>query len=311
VRIHVTRKIPERALQRLLDTGWDIFVGPEEIPSRSRFLWAAGGAAGLLTFLTERIDAEVMDRCPELRVVSQCSTGLDNVDLEEARSRGVAVCNTPGVLTETCADFTWALMLALSRRLLEGDRMMRRRAFPGWGPLMLLGSDLHGATLGLVGMGQIGQAVARRASGFGMKVLYWSRSERPGGTRCETLEDLLAAADVVSLHLPLTLDTHHLIDARRLRLMKPGSLLVNTSRGSVVDEAALAQALHDGHLAGAALDVFEREPAVHEGLLELPNVLLTPHIASASLATRERMAMLAVDNLIAVLREQTPLHRVI
>jgi glyoxylate reductase len=176
---------------------------------------------------------------------------------------------------------------------------------------MLLGSDLHGATLGLVGMGQIGQAVARRASGFGMKVLYWSRSERPGGTRCETLEDLLAAADVVSLHLPLTLDTHHLIDARRLRLMKPGSLLVNTSRGSVVDEAALAQALHDGHLAGAALDVFEREPAVHEGLLELPNVLLTPHIASASLATRERMAMLAVDNLIAVLREQTPLHRVI
>lgn len=311
MRIHVTRQLPPRALRRLYDTGWDIFVGPEEMPSRPRLLWAAAGAVGLLTLLTERIDAEVMDRCPELRVISQCATGVDNIDLEEARRRGIAVCNTPGVLTETCADFTWALMLALSRRLLEGDRMLRGGGFEGWGPLMLLGSDLHGATLGIVGMGQIGQAVARRAQGFGMEVLYWSRSEAPIGTRCQKLEELLERSDVVTLHLPLQETTHHLIDDERLRLMKPEALLVNTSRGPVVDEAALARALKERRLAGAALDVFEQEPKVHPELLACENALLTPHIASASLATRERMAGMAVDNLIAVLENRQPAHRVV
>ena len=311
MRIHVTRKIPARATQRLLDTGWDIFVGPEEMPNRQRLLWAVGGAVGLLSLLTESIDGEVMDRCPDLRVISQCAAGVDNVDLEEARKRGVVVCNTPGVLTETCADFTWALMLALSRRLVEGDRMLRAGQFEGWGPLMLLGSDLHGATLGVVGMGKIGQAVARRAQGFGMKVLYWSRSESPIGTRCDCLEELLSQADVVSLHLPLSEGTRHLLDATRLALMKPEALLINTSRGPVIDEAALAHALHNGQLAGAALDVFENEPSVHPDLLDCANALLTPHIASASLATRERMAGMAVDNLIAVLEGREPAHRVV
>lgn len=310
MRIHVTRKIPRRALDRLLATGWDIFVGPEEIPSRSRLLWGVGGAVGLLTLLTERIDREVMDRCPDLRVISQCATGVDNIDLAEATRRGVVVCNTPGVLTETCADFTWALMLALSRRLLEGDRLLRAGQFGGWGPLMLLGQDLHGATLGLLGMGQIARAVARRAQGFGMKVLYWSRSPQEGFERCQDLAQLLAQADVVSVHLPLSSETRHLLDADRLAQMKPGALLINTSRGPVVDEQALAQALQRGHLGGAALDVFEEEPQVHPELLESPNTLLTPHIASASQATRERMAMLAVDNLIAVLGDQPPLHQV-
>jgi glyoxylate reductase len=260
--------------------------------------------------LTEKIDAEVMDRCPDLRVISQCAAGLDNIDVAEASRRGIAVCNTPGVLTETCADFTLALMLALSRRLLEGDRMLRQGQFQGWGPLMLLGPDLHEATLGLLGMGNIARAVARRAQGFGMKILYWSRSEQAGGHRCLDLQELLAQSDVVSLHLPLTSQTHRLLDRHRLAQMKPGALLINTSRGPLVDEAALAEALQQGQLGGAALDVFEEEPAVHPNLLACPNALLTPHIASASLATRDRMAGLAVDNLVAVLRGQKPAHQV-
>lgn len=289
MRIHVTRRLPEKALQALYKTGWDIFVGPEEIPNRSRLLWGVGGAVGLVTLLTERIDAEVMDRCPELHCISNVAAGLDNVDLEEARRRGIVVCNTPGVLTETCADFTWALILGVTRRLLEGDRMMRAGAYPGWGPLMMLGLDLHGATLGVLGMGQIGRAVARRASAFGMRVLEWRRGS--------SLQEVLAASDVVTVHLPLTGDTRQLLNAESLGWMKPGAYLVNTSRGPVVDEGALAACLASGGLAGAALDVFEREPLVHPDLLGNERVLLTPHIASATQATRERMAMLAVQNL--------------
>jgi glyoxylate reductase len=202
-------------------------------------------------------------------------------------------------------------MLGITRRLVEGERMLRAGEFHGWGPLMLLGSDLHGSTLGLIGMGKIGQAVARRAQGFGMRVLYWSRSESSGGERCGDLDDLLGQSDVVSLHVPLTEQTRHLIDASRLALMKRTAHLINTARGPVVDESALARALQDGVIAGAALDVFEREPEVHPDLLKAPNTLLVPHIASASLATRERMAGMAVDNLIAVLRGEEPLHRVV
>ncbi|MBS2039622.1 D-glycerate dehydrogenase [bacterium] len=291
MRIHVTRKLPEKALQTLYASGWDIFVGPEEIPNRQRLLWGVGGAVGILSLLTERIDAEVMDRCPELRCISNCAAGLDNIDVDEAQRRGIRVCNTPGVLTETCADFTWALILGLTRRLLEGDRMLRAGAYPGWGPMMLLGLDLHGATLGVLGMGQIGQAVARRASAFGMRVLSWRRGD--------SLERVLRESDVVSLHLPLTSDTRHLLNAERLSWMKPGAYLINTSRGPLVDEAALGEALNGGRLAGAALDVFEREPEVHPSILESPRVLLTPHIASATEATRERMALLAAQNLIS------------
>lgn len=310
MRVHVTRRLPERALERLYETGWDIFVGPEELPSRSRLLWAVGGAVGLITLLTEKIDAVLMEKCPDLKVISQCAAGVDNIDVAEATRRGIVVCNTPGVLTETCADFTWALMLALSRRLAEGERLLRTGQFHGWGPLMLLGTDLHGATLGLLGMGQIARAVARRAAGFGMKVLYWSRSEQPEGQRCLDLDEMLGQCDVVSLHLPLSAQTRQLFDEPRLRRLKKGALLVNTARGPLIDEAALARVLSEGHLGGAALDVFENEPTVHPALLEAPNTLLTPHIASASQATRERMAGMAVDNLIAVLSGRPPLHRV-
>lgn len=278
----------------LYQTGWDIFVGPEEIPNRSRLLWGVGGAAGLVTLLTERIDAEVMDRCPDLRCISNVAAGLDNVDLGEAKRRGITVCNTPGVLTEACADFTWALILGMTRRLAEGERMMRAQAFPGWGPMMMLGLDLQGATLGILGMGQIGQAVARRAAAFGMRVLPWIRGA--------SLQEVLSASDVVSVHLPLSGETRHLLDGTSLRQMKSGAYLVNTSRGPVVDEAALGEALAEGHLAGAALDVFEREPEVHPSLLASERVLLTPHIASATRATRDKMALLAVQNLINCLR---------
>ncbi len=311
MRIHVSRRIPARALTSLRATGWDIFVGPDEIPNKKRFVWAAGGCNGLLSLLTETVDAEVMDACPDLKVISQCATGVNNVDLEEAKKRGIVVCHTPGVLAETCADFTWALMLGVARRLVEGDRMMREGNYPGWGPLMLMGTDLYGSTLGLVGMGEIAQAVARRANGFGMKVLYWSRSESSGGVRVDSLEELLGRSDVVSLHVPLTEETRHLIDAKRLGQMKTTAFLINTSRGPVVDERALSQALDSEVIAGAALDVFENEPQVYPGLLSSSKVLLTPHIASSSLATRERMAQLAVDNLVAVLRGEEPAHRAI
>lgn len=311
MRIHVSRRIPDKALKSLRATGWDIFVGPEEIPNKKRFVWAAGGCDGLLSLLTETVGAEVMDACPNLKVISQCATGVDNIDLEEAEKRGIIVCNTPGVLAETCADFTWALMLGLSRRLVEGDRLMRERKYPGWGPLMLMGTDLYGSTLGLIGMGEIAREVAKRAAGFGMKVLYWSRSESTGGERVDTLEELLQRSDVVSLHVPLTDDTHHLINAQRLAQMRKTAFLINTSRGPVVDEKALSEALDSETIAGAALDVFENEPEVYPGLLSSTKVLLTPHIASSSLATRERMAQLAVDNLVAVLRGEQPLHRVV
>ena len=311
MRIHVSRRIPDKALKSLRSTGWDIFVGPEEIPNKKRFVWAAGGCEGLLSLLTETVDAEVMDACPDLKVISQCATGVNNIDLVVAKKRGIVVCNTPGVLAETCADFTWALMLGLTRRLVEGDRMMREEKYPGWGPLMLMGIDLYGSTLGLVGMGEIAQAVARRAQGFGMKVIYWSRSESSGGERVNTLEELLQRSDVVSLHVPLSEETHHLIDARRLSQMKKTAFLINTSRGPVVHEKALSEALDSETIAGAALDVFENEPEVYPGILSSSKVLLTPHIASSSLATRERMAQLAVDNLVAVLRGEEPAHRVV
>jgi glyoxylate reductase len=311
MRIHVTRKLPPQAQNRLFQTGWDIFVGPEEIPSRKRLLWGVGGAVGVVTQLTEKVDAELMDCCPELKVISQCAAGVDNIDLEEAQRRGIVVCHTPGVLTETCAEFTFALMLSLGRRVTEGDRFLREGNFHGWGPLMLLGQDLYGATLGLVGMGKIGQAVAKRAECFGMNVLYWSRSEKTGAERCESLGELLGRSDFVSLHIPLSPETHHLINENRLRQMKPDAYLINTSRGPIIDEEALAKVLLDGHLSGAALDVFEKEPEVHPLLLQCPNALLTPHIASASLATRERMANLAVDNLVEVLEGREALFRVV
>jgi len=271
-----------------------------------------GDGDAWVTLLTDRVDAVRLAAAPRLKIVANVAVGVDNIDLEACRARGVVVSNTPGVLTEATADLAFGLILAARRRIAEGDRLVRGNGWRGWTPTLLVGERVHGSTLGIVGLGRIGQAVARRARGFGMPVLYTQRVrlapdlERSLGAEYAELDDLLARSDIVSLHCPLTVDTRGLLSAERLSRMKPGSVLINTSRGPVVDEAALAAALETGPLAAAGLDVYEDEPRVNPRLLERSNVVLAPHIASADRPTREAMARMAVDNVLAVLDAQAP-----
>lgn len=268
---------------------------------------ALAAADGLLCLLTDRIDGGFLARAPRLRAISTVSVGVDHIDLAAATARGIPVGHTPGVLTETTADLAFALLLAAARRVVEADRFVRAGGWRSWRPDLLLGRDVHGATLGIVGFGAIGRAVARRARGFGMRVLAWSRTRRPlgdleGAVAWAELPELLAAADFVSVHVALAPGTRGLLDAAALARMKPGAVLVNTARGEIVDEAALVEALRAGRLAAAGLDVFEREPLDPASpLLALPGVVLAPHIGSASVATRERMARRAAENLLAAL----------
>ncbi len=273
----------------------------------------------IVALLTDRIDAAFLEGTPRLRVVANVAVGVDNVDLEACRARGVVVTNTPDVLTEATADLAFGLLLAAARRIAEGDRLVRAGGFGGWTPTFMLGTRVHGSTLGIVGMGRIGQAMARRARGFGMHVLYTQSAPLPaeakadavasdtGATYVGALDELVAASDFVSIHCPLTPATRHLFDADRLARMKPGSILINTARGPIVDEAALARALEGGPLAAAGLDVFEDEPRVHPALLERPNVVLAPHIGSADRPTREAMAGKAIANVLEVLAGRPPL----
>jgi glyoxylate reductase len=293
-----TRRFPARVRDEL-ERSFDLDVHDSEWPpSREGLLARSAGCHGLMTMLTDRIDDELLDAAgPQLRVVANFAVGFDNVDVPACTRRGVIVSNTPDVLTQATAELTMALLLALVRRVADGDRLVRRREDWIWAPNMLLGRGLASLTLGLVGYGRIGQAVARLAKAHGMDVMYASR------TAGIPLDELLATADVVSLHVPLSEETHHLIDKRALSLMKPTAVLVNTSRGPIVDESALAGALAEKRIAGAALDVFEREPEVTEELLALENVVLTPHLGSATLETREAMGMLCVEALRAVLLE--------
>jgi glyoxylate reductase len=282
-------------------------------PSPDQLAVRAAAAQGLLCLLTDRIDAALLDRCPRLRAISSVSVGVDHVDLEAATARGIPVGHTPGVLTETTADLAFALLLAAARRVAEGDRFVRAGAWTPervWEPDMLLGRDVHGATLGLVGLGAIGQAMARRAQGFGMRVLAWSRTRRDvPGVEFVPLGALLAAADFISVHVALTAETHGLVGGAALAQMKPGAVLVNTARGGIVDEDALAAALRSGRIAAAGLDVFAREPLdTASPLRALPNVVLTPHIGSASEATRARMVELAVKNLLSALAGERMPH---
>lgn len=265
-------------------------------------------AEGLLCLLTDRVDAALLARAPRLRAISTVSVGVDHVDLAAATARAIPVGHTPGVLTETTADLTFTLLLAAARRVVEADGLVRSGGWRRWEPDLLLGRDVHGATLGILGLGAIGRAVARRAArGFGMRVLAWSRARGPlgdldGAVAWAELPELLAASDFVSVHVPLTAATRGLLDAPALARMKAGAILVNTARGGIVDETALAAALREGRLAAAGLDVFEREPVDPASpLLRLPNVVLAPHIGSASVGTRERMARMAADNLLAAL----------
>lgn len=309
-RVFVTRIIPSAGLD-LVTAATDAEVWQDELPPRREtLLERVRGVDGLLSLLTDRVDDELLDAAgPQLRVVSNFAVGYDNIDVPACLRRGVKVGNTPGVLTETTADLAFALLMAVARRLPEARDYVLADRWWTWGPLLLLGKDLHGATLGLVGFGRIGREMARRATGFGMRTLYHdvqradAEVERELAATQVSFEELLAESDFVSLHTVLSVETRHLIDATALARMKPGAILINTSRGPVVDQAALADALRSGHLFGAGLDVTDPEPMrADDPLLALPSCLIVPHIASASERTRDRMAEKAARNLIAGLR---------
>ena len=313
-RIVVTRRIPEPAVELLSATG-DVWVSPHDRPLTTDELHeAVAGADTVVTLLHDRVDDAFLDAAgPGLRVVANVAVGYDNVDVPACARRGVVVTNTPGVLTEATADLAFALILMATRRLGEGERLIRAQTPWSWSMFFMLGSGIQGKTLGIVGLGKIGQATARRARAFGMEIAYAGRrrahAELEGELEARFLsfEELLGAADVVSLHCPLSAETHHLIDAAALDRMKPTACLINTTRGPVVDEAALAAALRSGAIAGAGLDVFEREPEVHPDLLDLENVVLIPHLGSATVETRTAMGVLAARNVVAVLAGEAPL----
>jgi len=299
---------------RVLRERCDVTIHQNEfgIP-RDELLRIVAGADAIVTMLTERVDAELLSAAgPQLRIVANHAVGFDNIDLAACTAAGVLAANTPDVLTETTADTAWALLMAAARRLGEGERLLRARTPWTWGPLMMLGQDVHHKTIGIVGFGRIGQAVARRALGFGMRVIYADAVELPKEVteplhaERRSLDELIGEADFVSIHTNLTPETRHLFGAEELRRMKRTAVLVNTSRGPVVDEAALVEALRAGEIFAAGLDVFEHEPEVHEGLLELDNVVVIPHLGSATVDTRNAMGMLAVENVLAALEGRRP-----
>lgn len=308
----VTRRLPDVAMEAV-GARCDVDVWDMEgaIP-RDELLRRLPGKAGAITLLTEKVDAEFLDAGSDLKVVANYAVGFDNIDVQECTRRGVPASNTPEVLTETTADLAWALMMAAARRITEGDRFLRDRTPWIWGPQMMLGQDVHHKVLGVVGFGRIGQAMARRAAGFGMSVIYHDvyrppeEVEREFRAEYRELDDLLAEADFITIHVALTPDTRHLFGAEQFRRMKRTAIIVNSSRGPVIDEAALAEALRLGEIFGAGLDVFEREPEVHPDLLELENAVIVPHLGSATVETRDAMGMLAVENLIAALEGRRP-----
>ena len=311
-RVMISRALPEEVIARARSrANVDLHAGDKPL-SKTELMARVKDREGLVCLITDTIDASVLESCPALKVVSNVAVGFNNIDVAAATKRGVVVTNTPDVLTETTADFAWTLLMATARRVVEADRYVRDGKFTQWEYMVLLGGDVHDKTLGIIGFGRIGRAMARRALGFNMRVLYQDAvaadpaTERElRATRTDTAT-LLRDSDFVSIHTPLLPDTRHLINAQSLRTMKKTAYLVNASRGPVVDEAALVQALKEGWIAGAGLDVFEEEPKVHPGLMGLSNVVLAPHIASASSDTRIKMAALAVDNCLAVLEGQTP-----
>ena len=304
-KVFVSRIIPDQGLS-LITQLCDATVWQQELPPpRDVLLRETHDCDGLVSLLTDTIDPEFMDACPKLRVVSNMAVGFDNIDVPAATERGILAGNTPGVLTETTADFAFALLMAAARRIPEGVEYVRQGHWKTWGPMLLMGADVHHATLGLVGLGRIGTEMAKRARGFDMRVVYYDVFRREDLEEAHNIEflpldDMLAAADFVSIHTPLTSETHHLMNRERFQKMKAGAILINTSRGPVVETAALQEALESGHLAGAALDVTEPEPLPAEHpLVHTPNCIVVPHIASASAATRGKMAEIAARNLLA------------
>lgn len=306
--VYISRKIPAEAPE-MLSAHCRVEINPDDrVLSGPELAEACREADGLLCLLTDRVDRRLLDRASRLKIVANCAVGYDNIDLEACTEKGIYVTNTPGVLTETTADLTWALLLAAARRVVEADAYVRRGEFTSWAPMLFLGREVSDRTLGIIGLGRIGKAVARRAKGFNMPVLYYSKKRKPAGEEealgvdYRPLEKLLAEADFVSLHVPLDASTRHLIGREQFKLMKPHAFLINTSRGPVVDEKALVEALRGEQLAGAGLDVYEDEPALAPGLARLNNVVLLPHVASATVETRTKMAVMAAENLLCALQ---------
>ncbi len=313
-RILITRNIPRPALERLGEVfELDLHASDTAIP-KHRLLDVIQDKDALLCLLTDAIDAELLDAAPRLKCVSNLAVGYNNIDLGHATNKGIVVCNTPGVLTQSTADLTWALILACARRVVESDRYVREGCFEGWGPMLMLGVDVFAKTLGIIGMGRIGSAVARRAEGFGMRVLWFDPlvdpKSVPGQYERTDLRHLCANSDFITIHAPLTPATEHLISGEEVALMRPQTILINTARGPIVDEEALIQALRNRQITAAGMDVYEHEPQIPAGLLELGNVVLLPHIGSASVETRTKMALMAAENAIAVISGKAPPARV-
>jgi len=312
-KIYVTRELPERGLN-IIKKHFDAEVWPEYAPPpKNVIIEKAKNVDALASLLSDKIDAEVFNAAPKLKIVSQLAVGFDNIDIAEATKRGIYVTNTPEVLTDTTADFAWALLMAVARRVAEADRYVRGGKWKvGWHPNMLAGRDVFNATIGVVGAGRIGYAVAKRATGFNMKILFYDVIPRPEiekdlNAKKVDLDTLLKESDYVSIHVPLMKETHHLINAEKLRLMKKTAYLINNSRGPVVDEKALYEALKEGRIAGAGLDVFEQEPTPMDNpLLKLENVVVAPHISSASLETRSKMSEMVADNLVSFFEGRKP-----
>jgi len=314
--IFVSQRIPQAAIDILEQAGFDVEVNPEDrVLTAEELITSCRGKDGLLCLLTDTIDKNFIDQTPGLKGIANMAVGYDNIDLQAAARKGIPVSNTPGVLTEATADLAWALLMAASRRLPEAERYLRAGKFTGWGPMLFMGGDLNGRILGIVGAGRIGTAIGPRAGGFGMKIIYTDPDrnkalEEETGARRVELDTLLEESDFITLHVLLTEKTRHLIGRRELRRMKRTAYLINTSRGPVVNEEALVEAIQSKEIAGAGLDVFEKEPHIHPGLLSLPNVVLLPHIGSATIETRTRMATMAADNLTAMMKGEQPPNQV-
>lgn len=312
MKILITRKIPHSGIKKLQDFSDQIFINQKDRNLTYRELCEKSSEVdAILTMLANNIDRKFIESCNNLKIIANYAVGYNNIDITAATENNIIVTNTPGVLTETTADLAWALIMAVMRRIVESDEYTRAGRFKGWAPELFCGTDIYGKTLGIVGCGRIGQATARRAAGFNMPILYYNRSKKEKfeeQTKAKKLglEELLKRSDIVSLHLPLTDQTESLIDEQELDLMKETAFLINTARGPVVNESALVQALNSGSIAGAGLDVFEKEPQVHPGLVELTNVVLTPHIGSATTSTRAQMAQMAADNIIEALSGNKP-----
>ena len=316
MKVFLTRKIPEDGIKILKNAGLEIEIFPHNrIPKKEEIIAGVRDADALISLLADRIDKEIIDSAPKLKVIGNYAVGYNNIDVEYAKKKGIIVTNTPGVLTDATADLTFALILAAARRVVEGDKFIRQGKFNGWAPMLMLGKDVWGATIGIIGAGRIGQAVARRAKGFNMRILYYSRTRKEEmdglGAKFVSLEELLRESNIITLHVPLTSDTRHLIDYKEFELMKEGAILINTARGEVVNEEAMLKALKSGKLFAAGLDVFYNEPNVNPELFKMDNVVLTPHIGSATERTRRKMAEMVCSDVVRVLRGEEPVNRVV